>query len=108
MNKRTRQAEIVSDEAIPIRSGSAGFRRALLLSPPVYDAQYWSRWSQPAGLLRIATLLKQKGYHVDLLDCMETDAKGHVRKARRLVEGVPHVVVRDDVSKWIWQFGLGW
>jgi radical SAM superfamily enzyme YgiQ (UPF0313 family) len=99
---------VVRGDAFAIPSGRPGFRRALLLSPPVYDAQYWARWSQPAGLLRIATLLKARGYRVDLVDCMETDARGYVPKARRLVDGCPQVVERDDVAKWVWHFGLGW
>lgn len=82
-------------------------RRALLLNPPVYDAQYWARWSQPAGLLRIASLLRQLGYAVDLIDCMETNASGYVPKSRRLVDGKPYVE-RDDIRKTTWQFGLRW
>ncbi len=86
-----------------------GSRRVLLVSPPVYDAQYWARWSQPAGLLRIATLLRGRGYHLDLLDCMETDAKGYVRKTqRKRGDGSPHIVVRDDMVRRIWHFGLPW
>ncbi|MDP9347930.1 MAG: radical SAM protein [Gemmatimonadota bacterium] len=80
----------------------------LLINPPVYDAQYWARWSQPAGLLRIATYLRGRGYEVDLIDCMETDAKGFVRKRRRMVDGKPLVYDRGDISKVIWHFGLSW
>jgi radical SAM superfamily enzyme YgiQ (UPF0313 family) len=103
-----KEAQILDNSTFVVPSGQPGFRRALLLSPPVYDAQYWARWSQPAGLLRIATLLKTKGYKVDLIDCMETDAKGHVRKSRRLENGAPRIIRRDDITKWIWHFGLGW
>ena len=99
---------VVSGEEYTILSGRPKFRRALLISPPVYDAQYWARWSQPAGLLRIATLLKSKGYDVELIDCMETDAKGMVPKARRRINGMPQILRRDDITKWIWHFGLGW
>jgi len=100
--------EIVSNDTFSVESGRSGFRRVLLLSPPVYDAQYWARWSQPANLLRIGTALKTKGYDVDLIDCMETDQKGRVKKCRRIVDGQPQAVMRDDVSKPIYHFGLGW
>lgn len=90
----------------PVRPGS---RRILLVNPPVYDAQYWARWSQPAGLLRIATLLKERGYRVDLLDCMEADVRGLVPKTRhRLADGRLHEVQRDDILKRVYHFGLGW
>lgn len=100
--------EIVDNDTFRVESGRRGFRRALLLSPPVYDAQYWARWSQPANLLRLGTLLKSKGYHVDLIDCMETDNKGLVSKTRRFVDGAPKVVVRDDIAKPIYHYGLKW
>lgn len=101
------QAIIEDDESYSVPSGPLGFRRALLLNPGVYDAQYWARWSQPAGLLRIATLLKAKGYHVDLIDCMETDAKGKVRKSQRKVEGLSYKQI-GDTKKHLWHFGLQW
>lgn len=109
MSRDRRMAQVLTNETFIVPSGRHGFRRALLINPPVYDAQYWARWSQPAGLLRIATLLKRKGYNVDLIDCMETDAKGNVRKSwRRNADGTPMLLRRDDMTKRIWHFGLGW
>lgn len=101
-------AQLVTDQQFPIPTGKPGFKRALLLNPPVYDAQYWARWSQPAGLLRIGSYLKRCGYTVDLLDCMETDEKGYVAKRRKLVDGRPQALTRDDVTKPIYHFGLPW
>lgn len=102
------EAVVVSGDVYAIPSGQPGFRRALLMSPPVYDVQYWARWSQPAGLLRIAALLRSKGYQVELIDCMETDARGLVPKSRRRIDGKPQILQRDDITKWIWHFGLSW
>src|SRR6266699_1946052 len=99
--------EIVTDETFTVESCRPATRRALLINPPVYDAQYWARWSQPAGLLRIATLLKQRGYAIDFVDCMETDSRGLVKKTlRHEAQGKPLVVRRDDISKRIYHFGL--
>ena len=98
---------IVTDESYTFQSYPLGTRRALLINPPVYDAQYWARWSQPAGLLRIATLLKQKGYYVDLVDCMETNDRGMVSKARRYdAHSLPIAVRRDNILKPIYHFGM--
>src|SRR5216683_3179723 len=98
---------IVTDEDYPIQAYLPGKRRALLINPPVYDAQYWARWSQPAGLLRIATLLKQRGYAIDFVDCMETDARGLVKKAiRHDAQGKPLIIKRDDIVKRLYHFGL--
>jgi hypothetical protein len=49
-----------------------GQKTALLIAPLVYDTQYWSQWSQPYGLLRIAALLKKYQYRrLELFDFME-------------------------------------
>jgi radical SAM superfamily enzyme YgiQ (UPF0313 family) len=99
--------EIVTDETFSVGTYRSGTRRALLINPPVYDAQYWARWSQPAGLLRIATLLRQRGYAIDFVDCMETNAQGLVKKTIRSDEnGKPLVVKRDDMTKRLYHFGL--
>lgn len=58
-------------------------RRALLINPPVYDTQYWERWSLPHGLLKVATYLKGQGYETSLVDCLWADETGHVRIKRR-------------------------
>ncbi|HEY7769100.1 B12-binding domain-containing radical SAM protein [Longimicrobium sp.] len=103
-----REPELVQSDELLVSPVSTRSRSVLLFNPPVYDAQYWARWSQPAGLLRLATYLRDHGYVVNLVDCMETDAKGFVKKRRRKVEGRPLDYVRDDVTKAIWHFGLGW
>lgn len=63
-------------------------RSALLVSPPLYDCQYWAHWSLPYGLLRVASWLRQKGYVLKLIDCLESNktrtAKKSVRKLRKL------------------------
>src|SRR2546429_5926537 len=99
--------QIVTNENFSIQEYPPGKRRALLINPPVYDAQYWARWSQPAGLLRIATLLKEKGYQIDFVDCMETDDRGIVAETRRYDDsGQPIAVKRDNITKPIYHFGL--
>lgn len=62
-------------------------RKALLINPPVYDIQYWERWSLPHGLLKVATFLKSKGYETRLIDCLLPDEKGNLKKkVREMVE----------------------
>jgi molybdenum cofactor biosynthesis enzyme MoaA len=99
---------IANSATFQVPSGRSGFRRALLINPPVYDAQYWARWSQPAGLLRIGTYLRARGYDVDLIDCMETDSRGFVPKHLRRQDGQPVVVERDDIRRTVWHFGMNW
>ncbi|HVT11652.1 MAG TPA: radical SAM protein [Fimbriimonadaceae bacterium] len=91
------------DLVVPDGSGET----ILLINPPIYDAQYWSRWSQPAGLLRISTFLKQLGYKTTLIDCMEADAAGRVKKSLRKVGGSWYIQ-RDDIRRTQWHFGISW
>lgn len=77
-----------------------GATKAILINPPIYDTQYWAYWSQPHGLLKVATWLRSKGYtHLRLLDCMTTDSKRKVRKRHY------QVIERDDIRKRLYHFG---
>ncbi len=70
-------------------------RSALLISPPVYDSQYWAHWSLPYGLLRIASWLRGKGYMLKLIDCLEANsqriASKQFRKVRKICSTVEYV-----------------
>jgi len=58
-------------------------KTVLLIAPPVYDTQYWSQWSQPYGLLRIAALLKKHHYkRLDLFDFMEVHEGNRIHQHR--------------------------
>src|SRR5437868_14871692 len=76
--------ERISDRfSISQLNGIPSKKSALLISPPVYDTQYWAEWCQPYGLLRIAALLKKHRYKkVWLFDFMETDESRKVRYHR--------------------------
>lgn len=78
-----------------------GGRRALLINPPLYDTQYWAHWSQPHGLLKVATWLRTQGYtDLRLIDCVAPDAK------RRVAKRVAERVVRGNVTKTMHNFGM--
>ena len=55
----------------------------------MYDTQYWAHWSLPYGLLRVASWLRNMGYVLKLIDCLDaanekrTVAK-KMRKVRKL------------------------
>ncbi len=70
---------IISNYSVPAGKG----RTALLINPPIYDIRYWDRWSQPYGLLRVAQLLKNEGYRVQLIDCLSPAEGTRVHKSPR-------------------------
>jgi radical SAM superfamily enzyme YgiQ (UPF0313 family) len=48
--------------------------RALLINPWVYDFKAFDFWNKPLGLLIVARMLKQMGFRVSLLDCMDRNS----------------------------------
>lgn len=48
--------------------------KALLVNPWVYDFKAFDFWNKPLGLLIIARMLKEVGFHVTLLDCMDRNS----------------------------------
>lgn len=57
-----------------------------MISPPIYDTQYWAHWSLPYGLLRVASWLRTKDYLLKLIDCLESNnSKRTVHKKMRKV-----------------------
>ncbi len=78
-----------------------GGKTAILINPPIYDTQYWAYWSQPHGLLKVATWLKKNGYsRLRLIDCLATDTKRHVTHRKR------QIIERDNIHKQLWEFGM--
>jgi radical SAM superfamily enzyme YgiQ (UPF0313 family) len=43
----------------------------LLINPWIYDFTAYDFWSKPLGLLYIASILRNIGYQIDYLDCMD-------------------------------------
>lgn len=60
-------------------------KRALLINPPIYDVQYWAEWSQPHGLLKVGSFLKQVGYKTRLIDCLFPDKNRNIPKKNKSV-----------------------
>jgi radical SAM superfamily enzyme YgiQ (UPF0313 family) len=60
-------------------SPASGKRNALLINPPVYNCSGFKlEYSQPTGLLRIASLLQSSGASVTTVDCLESPVRGPV------------------------------
>ena len=43
----------------------------LLINPWIYDFTAYNFWSKPLGLLYVASMLREAGYHIDFIDCMD-------------------------------------
>lgn len=69
-------------------------RTALLFQPPIYDTQYWAEWSQPSGLLKVGSWLKELGYKTGLFDCL---AAGPDREVPHHVMKVVRICSKDEI-----------
>jgi len=43
----------------------------LLINPWIYDFTAYDFWSKPLGLLHIASILREQGYEISYIDCMD-------------------------------------
>ncbi|MGP8329757.1 MAG: B12-binding domain-containing radical SAM protein [Methanosarcinaceae archaeon] len=53
------------------RLPAARKKNLLLINPWIYDFAAFDLWLKPVGLLSIGSLLRQFGYHVELIDCLD-------------------------------------
>lgn len=51
--------------------------RILLLQPWIHDFAAYDLWVQPVGLLSLASLLRARGYAVELVNCLQPDTGRH-------------------------------
>lgn len=101
---------------------------AILINPPIYDTQYWARWSMPHGLLKIGTWLRDNGYDLKLYDCLNPYAEDSgipervadfesydaVRKEKKSVVVLASTEEREEAlsyrlksnEKWKFAFGM--
>ena len=119
------EASITRRFSILNLAGDPRRKTAILIAPPVYDTQYWSQWSQPYGLLRIAALLKKHRYkRIELFDFMEVH-KGERIHQHRINVGeyyaerdvherpiLPYVISKpgdpDQLELYKYHFGKTW
>lgn len=65
-------------------------RRILLVNPWIHDFAAYDLWSAPLGLLSLASILRENGYGVDLIDCLNPFHPGLIReKGSRPPKRVP-------------------
>ncbi len=55
--------------------------KLLLINPWIYDFTAYDFWSKPLGLLYVAAILREKGYHIDYIDCMDRFEPGLLKKS---------------------------
>ncbi len=59
----------------------------LLINPWIYDFAAYDLWSQPLGLLYIASFLRQAGFRISYIDCLRSDNPAYEKKTSRYGHG---------------------
>lgn len=54
--------------------------RLLLVNPWIYDFTAYDLWSKPLGLLYISSFLRDFGFQIDFIDCLERPGNGAHKK----------------------------
>lgn len=67
-------------------------RKLLLINPWIYDFTAYDLWSKPLGLLYIASFLRQFGYDISFIDCLDKYALSHSKNTKLNINkyGVGH------------------
>jgi radical SAM superfamily enzyme YgiQ (UPF0313 family) len=68
----------------------------LLINPWIYDFTAYDLWSKPLGLLYIASYLRETGYSVSFIDCLDKYEPGVKTRVKQF--GVGHYR-REEVAK---------
>jgi hypothetical protein len=66
----------------------------LLISPWIYDFAAYDLWLKPLGLLTLSSILRQNGYFISYIDCLN---RHHPGKYRRY--GLPPEVFRKELDQ---------
>ncbi len=86
--------------------------RLLLINPWIYDFSAYDLWSKPLGLLYIASFLRQMGFEVNLIDCLDKYAAGQKVKVRKYGIGnlprtiVPKPKILEHIPRYYARYGI--
>jgi len=61
--------------------------KLLLINPWIYDFAAYDLWSQPLGLLYIASYLRHAGFQISYIDCLRSDDSEEEKKPSRFGRG---------------------
>jgi radical SAM superfamily enzyme YgiQ (UPF0313 family) len=61
----------------------AARKNLLLINPWIYDFTAFDLWSKPLGLLYLASFLRQQGFNIQYIDCLDKYAENPIPKIKR-------------------------
>jgi len=82
--------------------------RALLINPYIYDFAAYNFWSSPLGLLYVGSILRENGFEIKLIDCMEAQEGKRKEDGRApfIKEKVTQPAPPKGISKHLRRYGI--
>jgi len=82
--------------------------RALLINPYIYDFAAYNFWSSPLGLLYVGSVLRENGFEIKLVDCMEVQEEKRKEDGRApfIKEKVTRPVALKGIKKHFRRYGI--
>jgi len=82
--------------------------RALLINPYIYDFAAYNFWSSPLGLLYMGSILRENGFEIKLIDCMEVQEKKRKEDGRApfIKEKVAKPALLKGIKKHFRRYGI--
>lgn len=62
-------------------------KHLLLINPWIYDFTAYDLWSKPLGLLYLASFLRQQGFRISFIDCLDKYQGGGIPKIKKFGRG---------------------
>jgi radical SAM superfamily enzyme YgiQ (UPF0313 family) len=62
-------------------------KNLLLINPWIYDFTAYDLWSQPLGLLYIASFLRYHGFNIQYIDCLRSEESSREKTAKKYGQG---------------------
>jgi radical SAM superfamily enzyme YgiQ (UPF0313 family) len=82
--------------------------KALLINPYIYDFAAYNFWSSPLGLLYMGSILRENGFEIKLIDCMEVQEKKRKEDGRApfIKEKVRQPAMLKGIKKHLKRYGI--
>ena len=82
--------------------------RALLINPYIYDFAAYNFWSSPLGLLYVGSILRENGFEIKLIDCMEVQENKRKEDGRApfIKEKVTNPASLKGIKKHFRRYGI--
>lgn len=87
-------------------------KQLLLINPWIFDFAAYDLWSKPLGLLYLASFLRQQGFQIEYIDCMDKYSDDHIPKIKKYGIGnfrreiVPKPEILNHVPRHYARYGM--